>query len=75
MSNINKTNDSMELKTYTVAEAAVLIGISKDKIYEFLRAGKLPHLKMGMCRIRHQSLVKLLDELESTEYWEGGLTC
>ncbi len=75
MSEYNNTNVPMELKTYTVAEAAGLLGISKDKIYEFLRAGKLPHVKMGMCRIRHQSLVKFLDELESTEYWESGVTC
>ena len=36
---VNNYKDTNELRTYTVAEAAVLMGISKDKVYEFLRSG------------------------------------
>ncbi len=72
---VNNCNDINEIKTYTVAEAAVLMGVSKDKVYEFLRAGKLPHLKMGMTRIRHAAIVKFLDSIESTEFWEKGVAC
>ncbi len=59
-----------ELTTYTVADAAKLLNVSKDFIYEQLRAGKLPHVKMGKCRIRHQALVNFLADMETTQYWE-----
>lgn len=72
---LNENNDIYELKTYTVAEAAVLLGISKDKLYEYLRAGRIPHLKMGMTRIRHMALVEFLKSMESTQYWESGVAC
>ena len=71
----NNSKEANELKTYSVAETAALMGISKDKVYEFLRSGKLPHLKMGMTRIRHAAIVKFLDSIESTEYWESGVAC
>lgn len=68
----NKTDSvPLELKTYSVAEVAEIIGINTAKVYEYLRAGKLPHLKMGKARIRHQSLVKFLDEMETTQYWDS----
>lgn len=72
---INENRDIYELRTYTVAEAAALLGISKDKLYEYLRAGKIPHLKMGMTRIRHTALVEFLKSVESTQYWESGVAC
>lgn len=72
---VNNYKDTNELRTYTVAEAAVLMGISKDKVYEFLRSGKLPHLKVGTTRIRHNAIVQFLDSIESTTYWEGGVAC
>ena len=67
MSDIN--NVPMELRTYTVAEAAQLVGIKKEKLYEYLRAGKLPHLQLGTTRIRHEALVEFLKAQETTEYW------
>ena len=67
---MNKDNIPDELKTYTVAEAASLIGIKKDTIYEYLRAGKFPCLKMGHTRIRHEALVEFLRNMETTQYWD-----
>ena len=67
---MNKDNIPDELKTYTVAEAASLIGIKKDTIYEYLRAGKRPCLKMGHTRIRHEALVEFLRTMETTQYWD-----
>lgn len=64
-----KNDVPAELRTYTVAEAAQLIGVKKEKLYEYLRAGKLPHLKMGTTRIRHEALVEFLKAQETTEYW------
>ena len=62
-------NVPVELRTYTVAEAAQLVGIKKEKLYEYLRAGKLPHLQLGTTRIRHEALVEFLKAQETTEYW------
>ena len=67
MNEIN--NIPVELRTYTVAEAAQLVGIKKEKLYEYLRAGKLPHLQLGTTRIRHEALVEFLKAQETTEYW------
>ena len=67
MNEIN--NVPVELRTYTVAEAAQLVGIKKEKLYEYLRAGKLPHLQLGTTRIRHEALVEFLKAQETTEYW------
>ena len=62
-----------ELKTYTVAETSEILGVKKDYVYGLLRAGKLPHVKVGQCRIRHQSLVRFLEEIETTQYWEQNI--
>ena len=67
MNEIN--NVPVELRTYTVAEAAQLVGIKKEKLYEYLRAGKLPLLQLGTTRIRHEALVEFLKAQETTEYW------
>ena len=67
MNEIN--NVPVELRTYTVAEAAQLVGIKKEKLYEYLRAGKLPHLQLGTTRIRHEALVEFLKAQETTESW------
>ncbi len=72
---VNNFNDVNELKTYSVAEAADLMRISKDKVYEFLRAGKLPHLKMGTTRIRYTAIINFLDSIESTTFWESEVAC
>ena len=67
---MNKENIPNDLRTYSVAEAATLSGLQKDTIYEYLRAGKLPCLKMGHTRIRHEALVDFLREMETTQYWD-----
>ena len=37
----------MERRTYTVTEAACLLGISRTSAYELVRAGGLPALRLG----------------------------
>ena len=50
---------------YSPAEAAEVLGISRPGIYNYLRDGTLPSLKLGRRRlIRHEALVALLDRLE-----------
>jgi excisionase family DNA binding protein len=37
----------MERRTYTVTEAATVLGISRTSAYELVRAGTLPSLRLG----------------------------
>jgi excisionase family DNA binding protein len=37
----------MERRTYTVTEAATVLGISRASAYERVRAGELPALRLG----------------------------
>jgi excisionase family DNA binding protein len=37
----------LERRTYTVTEAACLLGISRTSAYELVRAGTLPALRLG----------------------------
>lgn len=41
----------MEKLTYSIQEAAELIGISKSYMYELARQGKVPVLKLGNKRV------------------------
>ena len=47
---VNST-DSNERLAYSVDEAAAITGLSRDLLYEQLRAGKLAYLKVGRRRI------------------------
>ena len=52
----------MERRTYTVTEAAAVVGISRTSAYERVHAGELPALRFGrrIVIIRH-ALEELLD--------------
>ncbi len=62
-----------DLITYSIAEAAVAMGVPKDTVYRLVRTGKLPHVKMGCTRIRHDTLARFLKDTETTQYWEAGV--
>lgn len=50
---------------HSPAEAAVVLGISRAKVYQLLADDTIPSLKLGRRRlIRHEALVSLLAELE-----------
>lgn len=52
--------------TYSPAEAAAAIGISRARLYQLLNDGTIPSLKLGSRRlIRREALAALLDRLES----------
>lgn len=54
-----------ERLTYSVAEAAQAVGISRRTIYELLRSRQLASIKIGSRRlIRSEELVRFLAELE-----------
>ena len=45
------STDSNERLAYSVDEAAAITGLSRDLLYEQMRAGKLAYLKVGRRRI------------------------
>lgn len=56
-----KTN-GLERLSYGVAEAAIVTGLSRSKLYELIQSGELPSLKIGSRRLlRREALVALLD--------------
>lgn len=57
-------------KTYTIAEAAKILRVSKDFVYELVRTGELPHISVGQTRIRHDALVQYIIKSETTTYWK-----
>lgn len=69
MSNLNISN---ELKIYTVAEVAAIMGVTKGKVYEYIHEGKLPHVKLGSTKVMHNSLVAFLKAQETTTKWGEG---
>jgi excisionase family DNA binding protein len=51
---------------YSVAEAALITGLSRDLLYDQMRVGKLPYLKVGRRRIiTRQNLEAFLSSAES----------
>ncbi len=57
-------------KTYTVAEAAKILHVSRDVVYELVRTGELPHINVGQTRIRHDALTQYIIKSETTTYWK-----
>jgi excisionase family DNA binding protein len=52
MENIKTEVDLLPQKlVYSVAEAAEMLGVSSDKVYELVRCGQIPHKRLGVRRI------------------------
>lgn len=50
---------------YSVAQASVVSSLSRSKLYELMKAGTLPSIKVGARRlIKHADLIDLLDQGE-----------
>jgi len=45
------TNEPVDRLAYSVDEAAAITGLSRDLLYDQMRAGKLAYLKVGRRRI------------------------
>ena len=51
---LGRTSDQhrpQERLAYSIDEAAAITGLSRDLLYDQMRAGKLAYLKVGRCRI------------------------
>ena len=72
---VNDNSKNTDLITYSIAEAAVIMGVTKDAVYRLVRTGKLPHVRLGSTRILHDTLVRFLRDSETTQYWEVEVAC
>lgn len=50
---------------YTVQEAAKLLKIGRNKVYDLLHAGLLPCMNLGGWKIRREAILKFLDIYEN----------
>jgi excisionase family DNA binding protein len=57
----------MEDILYTVSETAKLIKTNPNYVYELIKQGLLPALKLGSLKIRRSSLLKFLAEHEGQD--------
>jgi excisionase family DNA binding protein len=59
---VQHTDDELTRRTYTVSEAATVLGIPRAKAYECVRTGELPSIRLGR---RLVVPVKAVDDLLS----------
>lgn len=59
-------NESTDV-IYTVKETAKLIKTNQSYVYELIKAGHLPVLKLGSIKIRREALLKFLQDNEGND--------
>ncbi|RHV70306.1 DNA-binding protein [Roseburia sp. OM02-15] len=52
---------------YTVKEAASVFGVNVHTIYELIKKGLLPAMKLGSLKIRKQTLESFLEKYEGMD--------
>jgi excisionase family DNA binding protein len=57
----------MEDILYTVSEVAKLIKTNTSYVYELIRAGLLPVLKLGSFKVRKSTLLNFLEKYEGKD--------
>lgn len=57
----------MEDVLYTVAEVAKLIKTNPAYVYELIKAGLLPTLKLGSYKVRRTALLEFLERYEGKD--------
>ena len=60
MENKNKPNQEL----LTIKETAKLLKVNPHRVYDLVRMGILPALKLGSLKIRRQALNEFLEEYE-----------
>lgn len=56
-----------DTELFTVKEVSKILKVNVHKVYDLIRAGMLPALKLGSLKIRKSSLEKFLDEYEGMD--------
>ena len=65
MNNIKE--EKMQVLIYTVKEVSKLLHTSPSYIYDLIKAGVLPALKLGSYKIRQDSLISFLENFEGKD--------
>lgn len=60
----SRTNDKM---LYTVKEASATLGVNVRTVYELVKKGLLPAMKLGSLKIRKKTLESFLEEYEGMD--------
>ena len=63
MENKNKPNQEL----LTIKETAKLLKVNPHRVYDLVRMGILPALKLGSLKIRRQALNEFLEEYEGMD--------
>lgn len=65
--NTHERREKMEDVLYTVAETAKLLKTNPNYVYELIKKGLLPALKLGSWKIRRTSLLEFLEKHEGQD--------
>ncbi|HHX58127.1 MAG TPA: helix-turn-helix domain-containing protein [Clostridiales bacterium] len=52
---------------YTVKEVSTILHTNTTHVYDLIKAGLLPAIKLGSLKIRHEALMKFIDENENMD--------
>ena len=52
---------------YTVSEVSEILHTNKTYVYSLVKAGLLPALKLGSLKIRHETLIRFINENENMD--------
>ena len=64
---------SLTDRLLTADDVAAIVGMTKDWIYAEVRAGRIPHVKLGRYyRFREESIAAWIEEIETTSNYNGG---
>ena len=65
--NQKKKGEKMEDVLYTVSETAKLLKTNPNYIYELIKRGMLPALKLGSLKVRKTALIEFLSKYEGKD--------
>lgn len=57
----------MQDKVYTVKQVSEILQVNVNRVYDLIRAGLLPALKLGNLKIREASLEKFLEDYDGMD--------
>ncbi len=60
---------------YTVKEVAKIMKVNVHKVYELIRVGLLPALKLGSIKIRRESLAEFLRKYDGMDLMDLNNIC
>ena len=57
----------MQDKVYTVKQVSEILQVNVNRVYDLIRTGLLPALKLGNLKIREASLEKFLEDYDGMD--------